>query len=120
MSVKVPYLNLKKSAKINTIPGDKSISHRAIIVGSLATNTSCFTNFLCAEDCLNTAHIFQKLGVPIDINIPEKTVTITGVGMKGLREAAEPLDVGNAGTGIRLIAGILARQPLPSTLTDHE
>ncbi len=117
MSVTISYLNLKKRAEIHTIPGDKSISHRAIIVGALATNTSHFTNFLCAEDCLNTAHIFQALGVPIEINVPQKTVSIKGVGLHGLTQSAKILDVGNAGTGIRLIAGVLAGQSFSSTLT---
>lgn len=99
-----------KKGIITTIPGDKSISHRAIIIGSLAKNKSTFSNFLCSEDCLNTAAIFQQLGVPIIIDTKTKTVSIQGVGLSGLRPPKKTLYVGNSGTGIRLITGVLAGQ----------
>lgn len=106
---------LKKT--LSTIPGDKSISHRAVIIGALANNTSHFNNFLCSEDCLNTMRIFQKLNIPIEINTQEKTLKIEGKGYHGLRQPKDVLDVGNSGTGIRLITGILSAQPFQSTIT---
>ena len=102
--------------EFNSIPGDKSISHRAIICGALANNTSYFTNFLFSEDCLNTIAIFQLLGVHIDID-SSHLVTVKGVGLHGLKEAYKPLDVGNSGTGIRLITGVLAGQSFNSTIS---
>jgi 3-phosphoshikimate 1-carboxyvinyltransferase len=111
---------LKKNTTINTIPGDKSISHRAIILGSLAENTSSFHNFLFAEDCLNTIKIFQDLGVNITADLEKKCVTIQGVGLNGLKKPRKTLDVGNSGTGIRLITGVLAGQHFDCTITgDH-
>ncbi|MFC1771588.1 3-phosphoshikimate 1-carboxyvinyltransferase [Candidatus Margulisiibacteriota bacterium] len=100
-----------------TIPGDKSISHRAIIVASLAENNSIFGNFLFSEDCLNTARVFQELGVDIELNGEKKTVSIKGVGLKGLKKTGQILDVGNAGTGIRLISGVLSGQDFVSQIT---
>ncbi len=102
---------------INAIPGDKSISHRAIILGALANNESSFSNFLCSDDCLNTIAIFRQMGVEIDLNKESKTVQIKGVGLYGLTQAKETLDVGNSGTGIRLISGVLAAQAFTSTIT---
>tara|TARA_B100000427_G_scaffold111117_1_gene92129 strand:+ start:9621 stop:10925 length:1305 start_codon:yes stop_codon:yes gene_type:complete len=105
---------------ITSIPGDKSISHRAIIIASLADNKSQFTGFLLSEDCLNTLQIFQQLGVSISINKDTKLVTIQGVGLTGLQAPDSPLDVGNSGTGIRLITGILAMQQFESSISgDH-
>ncbi|NBV41796.1 hypothetical protein EBR96_03385, partial [bacterium] len=78
------------------LPGDKSISHRAIILGSISETPSIFTHFLTAEDCLNTLTIFRKLGVPIDRE--GQTVRIHGVGRRGLKAPSETLDTGNSGT----------------------
>jgi 3-phosphoshikimate 1-carboxyvinyltransferase len=100
---------------IDDIPGDKSISHRAIILGSLSDSRSIFTHFLTAEDCLNTLTIFQQLGVPIQRD--GATVMITGVGLNGLNAPANILDTGNSGTGIRLITGVLAGQSFSSRIT---
>ncbi len=100
---------------IDSIPGDKSISHRAIILGSIASNTSSFTNFLMSEDCKNTITIFKQLGVQISID--SNKVVIEGVGLKGLTPPKETLDVGNSGTSIRLITGLLAAQPFSSLVT---
>lgn len=117
MTIYLLHHNIPQDLDISTIPGDKSISHRAVILGSLANNKSQFKGFLCAEDCLNTVSVFQKLGVPIDLNIQEKTLSIQGVGLSGLREPSYILDTGNSGTGIRLITGVLAAQSFPSQLT---
>lgn len=107
-----------KSAIIDSLPGDKSISHRAIILGALSTTPSRFTGFLTAEDCLNTMAIFQQLGVPI--HRIDDQVMITGVGLNGLNASDSVLDTGNSGTGIRLITGVLAGQPFSSTITGDE
>ena len=97
------------------LPGDKSISHRAIILGSISETPSIFTHFLTAEDCLNTLTIFRKLGVPIDRE--GQTVRIHGVGRRGLKAPSETLDTGNSGTGIRLITGVLAAQTFDTRIT---
>lgn len=100
------------------IPGDKSISHRSIMFGALAQGTTTVTNFLAGEDCLNTIACFQKLGV--EITNENKKITIHGKGMNGLTEPAEILDVGNSGTTIRLMLGILSGQSFFSTLIGDE
>ncbi len=97
------------------IPGDKSISHRSIMFGALADGLTEVTHFLQGADCLSTISCFQKLGIAID-NTPERIV-IHGKGLHGLRPPASVLDVGNSGTTMRLISGILAGQPFASTLT---
>jgi len=98
-----------------TIPGDKSISHRAIMLAALADGVSQIDGFLEGEDALATEAIFRQLGVRIDA--PETGVRIVhGVGIDGLRAPAAALDCGNAGTGMRLLAGILAGQSFNSTL----
>ncbi|MEG0254254.1 MAG: 3-phosphoshikimate 1-carboxyvinyltransferase [Vagococcus sp.] len=97
------------------VPGDKSISHRSIMFGSLAKGVTTIKHFLRADDCLDTLKIFQQLGVPIyDDGV---TVTIEGVGMSGLKQPKETLDVGNSGTTIRLLMGILSGQNLSVKLT---
>ncbi len=110
----------QNTVHIHSIPGDKSISHRAIMIASLADNTSEFTGFLFSDDCLNTLLIFQQLGVPISIDKDRNLVSVHGVGLRGLKPADSTLDVGNSGTGIRLITGILAMQHFESTISgDH-
>jgi 3-phosphoshikimate 1-carboxyvinyltransferase len=99
-----------------TPPGDKSVSHRAIMFGSLASGTSVYTHFLEAEDCLNTLKSFQSMGVSIDWEKGKK-VTIHGVGMQGLKKPASELYLGNSGTSMRLMLGILAGQRFDCTLT---
>jgi len=91
------------------VPGDKSISHRSIMFGSLAEGTSHISGFLEGEDSLNTLRAFQAMGVEIDGPTDGK-VTIKGVGMHGLKAPAQPLDLGNSGTSMRLLAGLLAGQ----------
>lgn len=97
------------------VPGDKSISHRSIMFGSLATGTTKISHFLRADDCLDTLKLFKQMGVPItdDGNI----ITIEGVGLRGLKNPEEILDVGNSGTTIRLLMGILAGQSFSAILT---
>jgi 3-phosphoshikimate 1-carboxyvinyltransferase len=97
------------------IPGDKSISHRALMLGSIAEGQTEIAGFLAGEDCLATARALGALGVRIEW--PAATqVRVHGVGMEGLRGAAAPLDMGNAGTAMRLMMGLLAGQPFASTL----
>ena len=110
--------SLNLSPFVFEIPGDKSISHRTAILSSLATNQSVFHNFLCSEDCLNTVRILQQLGVPIQLE--GTTLSVDGVGRHGLIQSDVPFDVGNSGTGIRLLTGLLSAQSFDSTiLGDH-
>ncbi|WP_245613706.1 3-phosphoshikimate 1-carboxyvinyltransferase [Alkalihalobacterium bogoriense] len=92
-----------------TIPGDKSISHRAVMFGAIANGTTTVEGFLPGEDCLSTISCFQKLGVSIQQN--DDKVTIEGKGYAGLKEPVDILDVGNSGTTTRLMLGILATLP---------
>ncbi|MFC7373162.1 3-phosphoshikimate 1-carboxyvinyltransferase [Fictibacillus iocasae] len=96
------------------VPGDKSISHRAVMFGSIAKGTTTINNFLLGEDCLSTISCFRKLGV--SIKQKDNTVAIEGKGFEGLSEPAEVLDVGNSGTTIRLMLGILANTPFHSVI----
>lgn len=98
-----------------TVPGDKSISHRAVMFGSLAEGDTEVTNFLQGADCLSTIDCFRKMGIDIE-NTPER-ILIHGRGLHGLSAPDSTLDVGNSGTTTRLISGILAAQPFPVTLT---
>lgn len=101
------------------VPGDKSISHRAIMLGAIAEGTTHVRGFLEGEDTRATAAIFARLGVRIEA--PSDGVRIVhGVGMHGLRAPAESLDCGNAGTAMRLLAGLLAAQDFDSTLRGDE
>ena len=97
------------------IPGDKSISHRAIMFGSLAKGTTEVSHFLQGADCLSTISCFQKLGIEIE-NKAEK-ILIHGKGLHGLSAPSAILDCGNSGTTTRLISGILCGQNFSSTLT---
>jgi 3-phosphoshikimate 1-carboxyvinyltransferase len=100
------------------VPGDKSISHRAVMFGSIAEGTTQIENFLPGEDCLSTISCFQKLGVEINRNGNE--VTVSGNGINGLKPPEETLDVGNSGTTIRLMMGILSGLPFESRLEGDE
>ncbi|MBW8850090.1 MAG: 3-phosphoshikimate 1-carboxyvinyltransferase [Xanthomonadales bacterium] len=97
------------------VPGDKSVSHRAIMLASLAEGVSRIDGFLEGEDTRATAAVFQRLGVKIEAPSPQSRI-VHGVGLHGLRASAEALDCGNAGTGMRLLAGVLAGQAFDSTL----
>ena len=98
-----------------TVPGDKSISHRAVMFGSLAEGTTEVLNFLQGADCLSTIDCFRRLGISIE-NTPDH-ILIHGKGLHGLHKPDGILDTGNSGTTTRLISGILAGQPFDTTLT---
>ncbi len=97
-----------------TVPGDKSISHRAVMFGALADADTHITGFLMGEDCLSTISCFEKMGVSIDVS--DKEVIVHGVGLHGLKAPTELLYTGNSGTTTRLLCGILAGQPFSCTL----
>lgn len=111
-------LKVRKSQAFNTVlrvPGDKSISHRAVMFGAIANGPTRIDNFLPGADCLRTMECFQRLGVEIERESPT-TLTVHGRGWQGLREPDQCLDVGNSGTTIRLLLGILAGSPFFSTV----
>ncbi|MBM6619852.1 3-phosphoshikimate 1-carboxyvinyltransferase [Bacillus suaedaesalsae] len=100
------------------VPGDKSISHRAVMFGSLANGVTQIEHFLPGEDCLSTISCFRKMG--IDIVQSHENVSVTGAGWNGIQEPKEVLDVGNSGTTARLLLGILAGLPNHSCLIGDE
>ena len=100
-----------------TVPGDKSISHRAVMFGSLAEGTTEITNFLPGADCLSTIRCFRQMGIDIDISPDQTHVLVHGRGLHGLRAPDGILDCGNSGTTMRLLSGILAGQSFSSGLT---
>lgn len=102
-----------------TIPGDKSVSHRSVMFAALADGTSHIEGFLEGEDTRATARIFSQLGVRIETPSPSQRV-VHGVGIDGLKAPDAPLDCGNAGTGMRLLAGLLAGQAFDCTLIGDE
>lgn len=101
-----------------TVPGDKSITHRAIILAALADGETVISNYCPGQDCLHTAQAFRAMGVAIDIG-PER-MRVTGKGLRSLAEPDSIVDCGNSGTGIRLLAGVLAGQDFFSVLTGDE
>ena len=101
------------------VPGDKSISHRSIMLGSLAEGVTEVSGFLEGEDNLATLEAFRSMGVTIE-GPHEGQVSIHGVGLQGLKQPAQDLYVGNSGTSIRLLSGLLAAQDFDSTLTGDE
>jgi 3-phosphoshikimate 1-carboxyvinyltransferase len=101
------------------VPGDKSISHRSVMLGAIAEGVTDVTGFLEGADAISTMDIFRALGVRIE-GPREGCVTVHGVGLHGLRAAAAPLDCGNAGTAMRLLIGLLAGQRFESTLVGDE
>ena len=100
------------------VPGDKSISHRSIILGSIATGTTRVSGFLQGEDSLATLNAFKDMGVLIKRDGSD--VTIQGVGMHGLNAPTKPLNLGNSGTSIRLMSGLLSAQSFDSELCGDE
>ena len=110
-------MKFQKSAPLRgelSIPGDKSISHRAVMLGALARGTTEITNFLEGADCLSTIRCFRQMG--IEISMEGDHVLVNGRGLDGLTPPGQVLDVGNSGTTMRLLSGILAGQTFSSTL----
>lgn len=101
------------------VPGDKSISHRSIMLGSIADGTTHVAGFLEGEDALSTMQAFRALGVRID-GPDDGRVVVHGVGREGLKTPAGPLDCGNSGTSMRLMSGLLAGQGIAATLIGDE
>lgn len=101
-----------------TVPGDKSISHRTVMLGALSKGTTEVHNFLQGADCLSTINCFKKMGINIEFN--KAFLTIKGNGLYGLSKPASVLDVGNSGTTTRIMSGILAAQSFETTLNGDE
>lgn len=101
-----------------TIPGDKSISHRSIMLGSIALGTTEITHFLEGADCLSTIDCFRKMGVEIERK--PSSILVHGKGLRGLTAPASTLNVGNSGTTTRLISGILSGQNFATTLSGDD
>jgi 3-phosphoshikimate 1-carboxyvinyltransferase len=101
------------------VPGDKSVSHRAAILGALASGPTDIANYLEGEDCLRTLQILEALGVPVTRKGPGRYL-ISGGGIDGLQEPDHVLDAGNSGTAARLLIGVLAGQPFWSMLTGDD
>lgn len=99
-----------------TVPGDKSISHRALMLGGIATGQTQITGFLAGEDCLATLAAMRAMGVGIKAVSPTE-ILVSGVGRDGLQAPHTSLDLGNSGTAMRLMAGLLAGQPFDAVLT---
>jgi len=102
-----------------TVPGDKSVSHRALMLGSIAEGRTEVSGFLAGEDCLATLAAMRALGVEIQQPKPTE-MSIEGVGLHGLKAPRTDLDLGNSGTAMRLMAGLLSGQPFDSVLTGDE
>lgn len=107
--------DVKRLTGTLTVPGDKSVSHRAVMLGAIAEGVTEIDNFLNGEDCLSTAACFRAMGVEIDIQ--GTRVTVKGRGLRGLCAPSGVLDVGNSGTSLRLMAGLLAGQAFDCVLT---
>lgn len=106
---------IKKAVGQIKVPGDKSISHRAVMLGSLANGVTEISGFLKGADCLSTIDCFRKMGIDIDIN--SENVTVHGNGLRGLQQPYEMLYTGNSGTTTRLLCGILAGQNFDTSIT---
>ncbi|MCI0711738.1 MAG: 3-phosphoshikimate 1-carboxyvinyltransferase [Chloroflexi bacterium] len=102
-----------------TVPGDKSLSHRSLILGALAEGTSDIRGFLPAGDTFATLHCIRQLGVQVDQH-DKTTLTVHGIGLHGLKQPDVPLNFVNAGTGIRLMIGVMSGQQFPSVLDGSE
>lgn len=117
----VNVLRVQRAQQISgtvRVPGDKSISHRAVMFGALAEGTTTIEGFLPGADCLSTISCFRRMG--IEIEQEGDRVVVHGKGWYGLQEPSQHLDVGNSGTTIRLMAGILATQPFHSVMEGDE
>ena len=110
-------MNFQKISRLRgeiTVPGDKSISHRAVMFGALAKGRTGITGFLRGADCLSTISCFRQLGISIEEGADK--IVVEGKGLHGLQAPADVLDTGNSGTTTRLISGILAGQKFTSVL----
>ncbi|VAW38687.1 3-phosphoshikimate 1-carboxyvinyltransferase [hydrothermal vent metagenome] len=117
--MKTPSITIKKSKGLGgsiTVPGDKSISHRAVIFGAIAEGITEVTGFLPGADNLSTIAAFRAMGVTITEDSPTE-LTIEGVGLHGLKKPADVIDAGNSGTTARLLIGLLAAQNFTSVIT---
>jgi len=114
MKLKIEPINCLQGSI--SIPGDKSITHRSIILSSLAEGKSIIKGFLKSEDCLNTLQAFRFLGVNIE-EIDNNSYQVTGAGLRGLKKAEKVINCGNSGTCMRLLTGLLAAQKFYSVLT---
>ena len=101
-----------------SVPGDKSISHRSIMIGALAEGDTHIRNFLSGADCLSTMNAFRSLGINVEKTGDE--VTVHGKGLHGLQKPSDILDAGNSGTTVRLLSGILSGQSFDSVITGDE
>ena len=111
-------MEFTKAARLHgeiSVPGDKSISHRSVMFGSIAKGITEIDHFLTGADCLSTISCFQKMGIPIEA--AGERVIIRGKGLHGLSAPSGILDCGNSGTTTRLISGILSAQNFDVTLT---
>src|SRR5688500_6891633 len=97
------------------VPGDKSVSHRSLMLGSIADSVTEVRGFLESEDCLSTMKAMQALGVRVE-RTGAQEVRVHGVGLRGLKGANHPLDMANAGTAMRLMTGLLSGQSFDSEL----
>ena len=112
------YLEIKKISNANgevTVPGDKSISHRAVMLGSLAKGVSRISGFLKGADCLSTIDCFREMGINIEVDGTD--VTVEGKGLHGLYAPKKQLYTGNSGTTTRLLCGILSGQEFDTSIT---
>src|ERR1700761_4184543 len=113
----VPTLTVRQARHIGgeiSVPGDKSLSHRAVLFSSLANGETVITNFLPGEDCVCTMRAMQAMGVTIETDSQTRLLVPGSAGK--LKPPLEPLDCGNSGTAMRLMAGVLAGQPFKSRL----
>ena len=108
-----PIKNLESTINI---PGDKSISHRSVMIGAIAAGITDIDNFLPGEDCRSTVHCIRQLGIEVE-EISPTHLQVKGKGAGGLTEPENYLDAGNSGTTIRLLSGLLAGQEFFSVLT---
>lgn len=117
---------MKTKAKLRgvlQVPGDKSVSHRALIFSALCEGTVRISGLSPAEDCLSTARCMQKLGLQIDLknsSMLPSVLTVLSPGLEGLHAPAEPLDAGNSGTTMRVLSGLVAGRPFVSTFDGDE
>lgn len=103
-----------------SVPGDKSVSHRALMLSALAKGTTQIDGILMGDDCISTLNCLRELGVKIEVDEAAGQVIVHGEGLYGLKKAGKPLGAGNSGTTMRLLSGILAAQPFESIITGDE